>query len=111
MHLYWGANTPDGLYLDALARSWADRHANFRYTPVVAADPAPAGWTGRSGLVHQALMADYPDLSQHQVYACGGPAMIDAARIDLLKHCSLPAEAFYADAFTFSTAPAKGIAP
>lgn len=111
MHLYWGANTPDGLYLDALARSWAEDHANFRYTPVVAADPPPAGWTGRTGLVHEALMADYPDLSKHQVYACGGPAMVDAARIDLLGLCALPAEAFFADAFTFSTAPAQGIAP
>lgn len=111
MHLYWGANTRDGLYLDALAQSWAEHHANFRYTPVVAADPPPAGWTGRTGLVHHALMADYPDLSKHQVYACGGPAMIDAARVDLFGLCALPAEAFFADAFTFSTAPAKGIAP
>lgn len=110
IHLYWGAGTPDGLYLDALARQWAASRADFRYTPVISGQPS-AAWSGRTGLVHQALMADYADLSRHQVYACGAPAMVDAARSDLLSQRALPAEAFFADAFTFSTAPAPGILP
>ena len=28
--------------------------------------------------------------------------MIDAARADLTRHCGLPADAFHADAFSFS---------
>jgi len=105
MHLYWGANQPEGFYFDHLARDWACRIKGFRYTPVVLAGAA-SGWTGRIGLVHQALLADYADLSMHEVYACGAPAMIDAARSDLIGQRSLPASAFFADAFTFSTAPA-----
>lgn len=108
MHLYWGAHAPEGLYLDALARSWAAEHSHFHYVPVVSGPPPAEGWNGKTGLVHHALMDDFPDLSAHEVYACGAPAMIEAAREDLLGRCALPAAAFFADAFTFSTAPAKG---
>jgi CDP-4-dehydro-6-deoxyglucose reductase len=57
-------------------------------------------WDGRRGLVHEALMADLPDLSGHQVYACGAPVMVDAARRDLTARCHLPVDEFFADAFT-----------
>jgi CDP-4-dehydro-6-deoxyglucose reductase, E3 len=57
-------------------------------------------WNGRRGLVHQAVMQDLPDLSGHEVYACGAPAMIEAARRDFCARCGLPESAFYADAFT-----------
>ena len=106
MHLYWGANTPDGLYMHELAQGWTESIPGFRYTPVVSSAEAHETWQGRTGLVHQALMADYNDLSAHQVYACGAPAMIEAAKADLVQRCALPAEAFFSDAFTFSTAPA-----
>ena len=42
------------------------------------------GWAGRTGLVHRAVMEDFPDLSAHQVYACGVPVMVDAARRDFV---------------------------
>jgi CDP-4-dehydro-6-deoxyglucose reductase len=57
-------------------------------------------WGGRTGFVHRAVMADWPDLSGHQVYACGVPVMVDAARRDFVACCGLPADEFYADSFT-----------
>jgi CDP-4-dehydro-6-deoxyglucose reductase len=45
-------------------------------------------------------MQDIPDLSGYQVYACGAPVMVDAARRDYVDHCGLPPEEFFADAFT-----------
>jgi len=45
-------------------------------------------------------MADLPDLSGHQVYACGVPVMVDAARKDFTTGCGLPEDEFYADSFT-----------
>lgn len=104
MHLYWGAEHRAGLYLDDLARRWATVHHEFRYTPVLSG-AQDAAWNGRGGLVHRAVMEDYPDLSAHQVYACGSPAMIAAAKTDFIGHCNLQEDAFYSDAFTFSTAP------
>ena len=70
----------------------------LRYVPVLS-EPGVA-WQGRTGFVHRAVMADLPDLSGHQVYACGAPVMVAAAQRDLVAQCALPAEEFYADAFT-----------
>lgn len=102
MTLYWGARAPAGLYLPELPRHWAAEHENFRYVPVVEApDEDWRAEHGRCGLVHQAVLEDFPDLSDHQVYACGAPAMIDAARRDFVAH-GLPEEEFFADAFSFA---------
>ena len=102
MVVYWGARARSDLYLDDLPRAWAGAHANLRYVPVLSGAAAGDGWEGRTGLVHHAVMADFPDLSGHQVYACGAPAMIDAARDDFTSGCGLPGEEFFADAFTFA---------
>jgi CDP-4-dehydro-6-deoxyglucose reductase len=98
--LYWGCRSRADLYLHAWAEQAAARLPCLRYVPVLS-EPRPAdGWSGRSGLVHRAVMADLPDLSGHQAYACGTPAMVDAARRDFVEQCKLPAEEFHADAFT-----------
>jgi len=100
MVLYWGGRRPKDLYLDALARRWAAEHGNFRYVPVISDALPEDGWTGRTGFVHRAVMQDVPDLSGHQVYACGVPIMVDSARKDFVEQCRLPEDEFYADSFT-----------
>jgi CDP-4-dehydro-6-deoxyglucose reductase len=102
MTLYWGARRPGDLYMDALARGWQRDHAHFRYVPVLSEARPEDAWSGRTGLVHRAALEDFPDLSGHQVYACGAPAMIDAARADFADRARLPQEEFFADAFTFA---------
>jgi len=95
MVLYWGGRRPKDLYMDALARQWP-----IKYVPVIS-DPLPEdGWTGRTGFVHRAAMEDFPDLSAHQVYACGVPVMVDAAKRDFTLQCKLPEDEFFADSFT-----------
>ncbi len=98
MSIYWGSRDTAGLYMDSLARSWAEHYPWIQYIPVLS-EPADA-WTGRTGLVHQAVLADLPDLSAYQVYACGSPVMIDAARKDFTA-AGLPEKEFRSDAFTF----------
>ncbi len=102
MFIYWGAKARVDLYQNALPEQWAATHANIRYIPVLSEPAAADGWSGRTGLVHQAIQADFPDLSGYQVYACGSPVMIDVAKKDFLAQ-GLPEEEFFADAFTFST--------
>ncbi len=103
MFIYWGAKARADLYQNALPAAWAAAHPHIRYIPVLS-EPAPAdAWTGRSGFVHQAVMADFPDLSGHQVYACGSPGMIDTAKADFVARCKLPEDEFFADAFSYST--------
>jgi CDP-4-dehydro-6-deoxyglucose reductase len=45
-------------------------------------------------------MEDHPDLSSHQVYACGAPPMVEAAHRDFTTQRGLPDDEFYSDAFT-----------
>lgn len=99
--LYWGARNQAGLYLHELALGWEAALPGLRYIPVIS-DETATDWTGRRGLVHEAVMADLPDLSRHQVYACGAPGMIEIAKKDFSERCQLPLTQFYADAFTFS---------
>ena len=100
MVLYWGGRRPKDLYMDALARRWADEQPGFRYVPVVSEAAPEDQWPGRRGFVHRAVMEDLPDLSGHQVYACGVPIMVDSARRDFVQRCKLPEVEFYADSFT-----------
>ncbi len=98
--LYWGGRRPSDLYMNALCEAWAKDLSDFQYIPVIS-DAAPEdGWSGRSGFVHQAVMADHPDLKDFQIYACGAPVMVNAARQDFLSKCHLPEEEFFADSFT-----------
>jgi CDP-4-dehydro-6-deoxyglucose reductase len=108
MVLYWGGRRPKDLYMHALAEGWAAAHDNFRYVPVVSDALPEDGWQGRSGFVHRAVMADFPDLSGYQVYACGVPVMVDAAKKDLVEQCGLPEDEFYADSFTTQADLATG---
>ena len=45
-------------------------------------------------------MADHPDLSGHEVCACGAPVVINSARADFAAQCGMHPDAFYADSFT-----------
>ncbi|MCC6212635.1 MAG: CDP-6-deoxy-delta-3,4-glucoseen reductase [Burkholderiales bacterium] len=98
--LYWGGRRPADLYMHALAERWAAEHPGFRYVPVISDALPEDAWRGRTGFVHRAVMEDFPDLSGHQVYACGVPVMVDAARRDFTALCGLPEDEFYADSFT-----------
>jgi CDP-4-dehydro-6-deoxyglucose reductase len=95
MALYWGGRRPKDLYLDSLAKQWG-----IPYIPVISDALPEDHWAGRTGFVHRAVMQDFPDLSDHQVYACGVPIMVDSARKDFTTACRLPEDEFYADSFT-----------
>jgi CDP-4-dehydro-6-deoxyglucose reductase len=98
--LYWGARGKADLYMHEWARAAAEDMPSLTYVPVLS-EPRPEDqWTGRTGFVHRAVMADHPDLAAWQVYACGAPAMVEAAQRDLVATCGLPADEFYADSFT-----------
>ncbi|MBS0321031.1 MAG: CDP-6-deoxy-delta-3,4-glucoseen reductase [Proteobacteria bacterium] len=104
MVLYWGVRSLADLYLPHLPGEWQTRHKHFTFIPVLS-DPKPDdAWPGRTGLVHQAVLDDFRDLSGYQVYACGAPPMIDAARRDFTALRNLPADEFFADSFTYAAA-------
>jgi CDP-4-dehydro-6-deoxyglucose reductase len=100
VRLYWGCRARRDLYLPELPEQWAREQPNFTYVPVLSEAAAEDHWTGRTGFVHQAVMEDLPDLSAWQVYACGAPLMVEAAKRDFKQRCGLPEDQFFADAFT-----------
>ena len=105
--LYWGGRGTADLYLLNLAEQWPQTHPNIRFIPVLSDSPESAKWLGRTGLVHKAAKQDFPDLSAHQVYVCGSPAMVAAARHDFVGQCRLPENEFFADSFEFANAKAS----
>ena len=105
MTIYWGGRQRVDLYLLQLAEQWASVHPHIRFVPVLAESAPGDDWKGRTGLVHAAAMADFPELSGHQVYVCGAPAMVTAARRDFISRCKLPEDEFFADSFDFSNDP------
>jgi CDP-4-dehydro-6-deoxyglucose reductase, E3 len=102
MTLYWGGRRPFDLYLAKLPEQWRQQHDHLRFVPVLSEALASDQWSGRTGLVHQAVLDDHPSLEGFQVYACGVPVMVEAAHRDFTQMRGLPDEEFFSDAFTFS---------
>lgn len=99
VHLYWGARQHRDLYLEDLPRRWAREHGNLTFTPVLS-EP-DADWQGRTGWVHEAVLADHADLAAHDVYMAGPPPMIAAAKQAFLAG-GLPYERLFFDSFDFA---------
>lgn len=100
MRLYWGVRRPEDLYMLDLAERWQREHPDrFQVIPVVSDGSADDGWTGRRGLVHEAMLADFPDLSGHEVYACGSVKMVENAVPAFLAQ-GLGEAYCFSDAFT-----------
>jgi len=102
MHLYWGVRERKDLYMLDLAELWAREHPDFTVTPVLS-DESSNDWDGRRGLVHEAMLADYPDLSGHEVYVCGSVRMVETAVPAFIAQ-GLSEDACLSDAFL----PSKG---
>ena len=98
--LYWGGRRPHDLYMHRWCEQAAAKMPHLRYVPVISDALPEDAWGGRTGFVHRAVMDDWPDLSAHQVYACGAPIVVDSARHDFVAQCGLNADEFYADSFT-----------
>ena len=97
--LYWGGRRPGDLYQQAWIEAQLAEMPNLRYVPVVSDALPEDGWTGRTGFVHRAVLADHPHLAGFEVYACGAPIVVESARRDYVA-AGLPEEAFFADSFT-----------
>ncbi len=97
--LYWGGRRPEDLYMDDWVRAKLLEMPNLSYVPVVSDATPEDNWSGRTGFVHRAVLEDLPDLSAHQVYACGAPIVVDSARADYSALAGLAPEEYYADSF------------
>jgi NAD(P)H-flavin reductase/quinol-cytochrome oxidoreductase complex cytochrome b subunit len=105
MVLYWGVRTRADLYMAELPERWAREHSNFSFVPVLSEPRPEDNWTGRTGLVHEAILQDFPTLSGYEVYACGSMQMVGAAHPEFIAR-GLSEDACFSDTFTFAPAGA-----
>ena len=107
--LYWGAKAREDLYMPELPEAWAREYPNIKFIPVLSDALPEDNWQGRTGLVHQAVLDDFADLSAYEVYCCGAPAMVEVAHTSF-QQAGLPEDAFYSDAFNYAKpAPAPAV--
>ncbi|WP_020145250.1 FAD-binding oxidoreductase [Terracoccus sp. 273MFTsu3.1] len=99
-----GPQRPVTVYLGV--RTAAELHwkppawpAHWDFVPVLSR--CDRSWSGRTGYVQEALLADCPNLAAIDVYACGSDAMIRDAR-RLLVAAGLDPRRFFSDAFVES---------
>jgi ferredoxin-NAD(P)+ reductase (naphthalene dioxygenase ferredoxin-specific) len=96
IHVYFGVRSPHDIYGAAWLQELADKHSNLHVHIVVT--------TGndnpqlRSGLVTDAVIADWGSLAGWRAYLCGAPPMVEAATF-LVKQKGVLAEHIHADAF------------
>ncbi len=98
IYIYWGSTTSSGFY-SSLAEDWASEYEHINFIPVVSGEDPE--WDGRVGLVHKSVLEDFGSLEKFDVYACGSPLMIEAARKEF-EAFNLPKDRFFSDAFIAS---------
>ena len=106
IHVYWGARRAQDVYEEQRVLGWARHHPQLAFTAVLSETSAREGAHQRLGLVHEAVLADHPDLRRFEVYAAGPPAMIEAMRASFPSH-GLPAERLYFDSFDYAPDAAR----
>lgn len=107
VHLYWGARTANDLYEDAAVLALTAQDARLRYVAVLSQAAAPAAAHQRLGWVHEAVLADHAELSAHDIYVAGPPALVEAARVAFAAAGALP-QRIYFDSFDYAPrAPEK----
>jgi CDP-4-dehydro-6-deoxyglucose reductase len=101
VHFYWGARHAADVYEEQRVLAWTGSHPQLRFTAVLSqATPGEAAHH-RTGWVHDAVLADYPDLSAFEVYTAGPPAMIEAMRASFPRH-GLALERLHFDSFDYA---------
>ena len=79
MLLYWGVRRPADMYMRKYAENWQLSHPHFRFIPVLSNALPEDDWQGRVGLVHEAILKDFPDMTGYEVYVCGSVKMVETA--------------------------------
>ena len=98
IYLYRGVRSEKDFYMNELVNDWIKKLEGLTYIPVVEDGLSE---DARSGYVHHAVLEDFKNLNDIQVYCCGAPGLVENAFTDLTKS-GLPDDQFFADAFTFA---------
>ncbi len=96
--VYWGLRDLSACYELEQTAAIINKLAKGKFTPVI--QTPDNEWQGRSGMVHQVVMAEVKNLVEYDIYLAGRFEMVAAVREDFVKQGAL-IEHMYADAFAF----------
>lgn len=78
IHIYWGARVEDDFYLAGLPQQWAMEHANVHAHLIVSEPEHSPDWSGRTGLLPEAVVADFEQFDNVEIFTSGSPGMVYA---------------------------------
>jgi len=99
IHIYWGVRSERDLYLSSLGEKWAAEHTFIDFTAVLS-EPGEE-WSGKTGWVHDAVLADHPDMSTFDLYMSGPPPMVFAAKKAFMA-ANLSEDHMFSDVFEWA---------
>lgn len=100
IHIYWGARVADDFYTLESISAW-QAMPNLHFHQIVSED---TGWTGRAGLLYEAVCSDIEHLADYRVIVSGSPAMVYGT-FDALVAAGMQPEQMLADVFAYAPRP------
>ncbi len=100
LHLFWGVRSQTELYMHEQALKWAEENGHIQYSNALSEAQSETPDGSYYGFIHEAVLEQYPDLSDFDIYMSGPPAMIDAGRAAFLSHGAEQRRIFF-DSFEF----------
>lgn len=101
VHLYWGSKQMKGLYMLEKLNDLQKQHKNFHFTPVLSDASPECQWQDREGLLHQAIIEDFDNLKDAEVFISGSPKMVYST-LDMLINHGLPLQQAHSDTFSYA---------
>ncbi len=100
IHVYWGARVAEDFYTLKNLPAW-QAMSNLHFHQIVSED---TGWTGRTGLLYEAICSDIKNLTDYRVIASGSPAMVYGT-LDALVAAGMQPGQMQADVFAYAPRP------
>lgn len=95
---FFGAKTPDDLFMLDYFKELEDTLYDFKFVPTLSRTTEEHNWTGETGRVNNAIERHLLDGENKEAYLCGNEPMIDSV-IAALKAKGVPEELVYYDKF------------
>lgn len=95
---YFGAKTPDDLFLLDYFKELEETLYDFKFVPTLSRTTEEHNWTGEKGRVNNAIDKYLTDPDNKEAYLCGNQGMINSM-VEALMNKDLPEELIYFDKF------------
>ena len=95
---YFGAKTPEDLFLLDYFKELEETLYDFKFIPTLSRVTEEHNWTGEKGRVNNAIEKYLDGSDNKEAYLCGNPPMIDSM-VTALKEKGIPEELIYFDKF------------